>query len=158
MAKTELCVVLYNVRSAHNVGSIFRTAEGAGVREIFLVGYTPTPTDRFGRVREDIQKTSVGASDLVKWKHYETLDVCLDALRSRGMRIVAVEQTEGAIPYTEYVCTASTAFIFGNEIGGVPYDVTRQAGTTIYIPMHGTKESLNVAVAAGVILFSVCHQ
>lgn len=150
----ETYVILHNIRSAHNVGSIFRTADGAGVMKIFLCGYTPTPVDRFGRPVSEIQKTSLGATESVSWEHMETTEECIRTLKQKGVRIVAVEQHEHSIPYAEQKFTGSTAFIFGNEIDGVPTDICENTDVVIHIPMHGKKESLNVGVAVGVILFN----
>jgi tRNA G18 (ribose-2'-O)-methylase SpoU len=149
----ETYVVLHNIRSAHNVGSIFRTADGAGVKKIFLCGYTPNPIDRFGRVVEEIRKTSLGATDSVPWEHCDDTDACMEKLRTMGVTVVAVEQHARAIPYTEYTREERVAFVFGNEIDGVPDAVCDQADNIIYIPMRGMKESLNVSVSAGIVLF-----
>ncbi len=148
-------VILHNIRSAHNVGSIFRTADGAGVAKIFLVGYTPQPLDRFGRIQEEIRKTSLGASESVSWEVYESIDPLLHRLKSEGCTIVAVEQHDRAIPYRTYHPHGDVAYIFGNEVEGVPHDVCEQADVVAEIPMAGMKESLNVSVAAGVILFGL---
>lgn len=149
----NIYVILHNIRSAHNVGSIFRTADGAGVRKIFLTGYTPAPTDRFGRVQEEIQKTSLGAIESVPWEQYEHIETVLEELRKNHVRIHAVEQQDTSIDYRTVQQTEDTAYIFGNEVEGVPHAVCTAADAVVHIPMHGTKESLNVSVAAGIILF-----
>lgn len=146
-------VILHNIRSAHNVGSIFRTADGAGVAKVFLTGYTPTPLDRFGRVVAEISKTSLGAAETMPWEQYADIHVLMVELRNSGVDIVAVEQTPDAHPYTDHHVTADTAFIFGNEVDGVPPEVCEAANSVVHIPMHGKKESLNVSVAVGIILF-----
>ncbi len=146
-------VILHNIRSAYNVGSIFRTADGAGVTKIFLCGYTPLPIDRFGRVVEEIQKTSLGASGVVPWEHYDSTEECILKLKKNGVKIVVVEQHTRAIPYTESQGKVDTAFVFGNEIDGVPKDFSKEADEVIHIPMNGMKESLNVSVSAGIVLF-----
>ncbi len=146
-------VILHNIRSAHNVGSIFRTADGAGVTKIFLCGYTPTPTDRFGRPVLEIEKTSLGATTSVVWEHIHTTEECVARLKQQNVCIVAVEQHEHAIPYTEYTRTGDTAFVFGNEIDGIPDHICQVADRTVHIPMQGMKESLNVGVTAGIVLF-----
>lgn len=147
-------VILHNIRSAHNVGSIFRTADGAGISKIYLIGYTPTPVDRFGRVQPEIKKTSLGASEMVPWEYVETIESCLDRLHTEGVSIVAVEQTQKAIDYRKFSISDDVAFVFGNERDGVPDSVSDRADATIMIPMQGKKESLNVSVAAGIILFN----
>ncbi len=154
-----LFVVLDNVRSAHNVGAIFRTADGAGVSRIFLVGVTPQPLDRFGRIMPEIAKTSLGATETVAWEYCADADVCLVRLREERARIVAVEQDVRAVPYTESAPPQSggalvpTAYIFGNEVDGVSDTFLDAADSIVQIPMLGTKESLNVATTAGIILF-----
>jgi 23S rRNA (guanosine2251-2'-O)-methyltransferase len=150
----KIFVILHNIRSAHNVGSIFRTADGAGVAKIFLCGYTPTPIDRFGRPVTEIQKTSLGATESVFWEHVEKTEDCITTLKESGVHIVAVEQLIHSIPYGEWTNRGDTAFIFGNEIDGVPVDICDMADTVIHIPMHGMKESLNVGVSVGVVLFN----
>ncbi len=146
-------VILHNIRSAHNVGSVFRSADGAGVSKIFLTGYTPAPTDRFGREREEILKTSLGATHTVPHEVIPDIQTLITRLAGEGVRIVAVEQTPDAIPYTAYTPQGDTAFIFGNEVTGVELEVLTNVSVHIHIPMSGEKESLNVSVCAGIILF-----
>ena len=149
----KIFVILHNVRSAHNVGSIFRTADGAGVSKLFLSGYTPAPSDRFGRPVDEIIKTSLGATESVLWEHVADTEACIAKLREEDVRIVAVEQHVGAIPYTDLALGGDVAFVFGNEIDGVPPLLCESADAVVHIPMHGIKESLNVSVATGIILF-----
>jgi len=149
----SLYVVLDNVRSAHNVGSFFRTADGAGVTKIYLCGYTPLPKDRFGRARNDIKKAALGAEETVPWEHVDSVEECIRTLQKEGVTVVAVEQTETAIPYTGMERDSATACVFGNEVEGVSPSVLASSDSVVVIPMHGKKESLNVAVAGGIILF-----
>jgi len=146
-------VILNNIRSAHNVGSIFRTADGAGVTKIFITGYTPSPLDRFGREQKEILKTSLGATGTVPYEAVENIYGVIEKLRAEGVSIVAVEQTEKAVEYKTFTKETDTAFIFGNEVDGVEQDVLQKSDHHIVLPMHGTKESLNVSVCAGIILF-----
>ena len=146
-------VILHNIRSRHNVGSIFRTSDGAGVSKIFLTGYTPAPVDRFGRTVPEIQKTSLGASETVSWEYCENIEEVLTGLRKDGVKIIAVEQHERAQSYKDTPSSPSVAFIFGNEVEGVTDAVCKMADAVVEIPMMGEKESLNVSVAAGIILF-----
>lgn len=146
-------VILHNIRSAHNVGSIFRSADGAGVSKIFITGYTPAPIDRFGREREEILKTSLGATHTVPYEVVPDIQTLITYLAETGTTLVAVEQTPQAVLYTSYVPKGDTAYIFGNEVTGVEPKVLTYAPVHIQIPMSGTKESLNVSVCAGVILF-----
>ena len=147
-------VILHNIRSAHNVGSIFRTADGVGVSEIFLSGYTPSPIDRFGRPQPEIKKTSLGATESVAWKNVEEIQTLISELKEKGCEIVAVEQHGKSKDYKDFLQTKDTVFIFGNEIDGVSKEIINFADVVLEIPMVGTKESLNVSVTAGIILFN----
>lgn len=147
-------VLLHNIRSAHNVGSIFRTADGASVDHMYLSGYTPRPVDRFGRPQSEIEKTSLGASAAVPWSDWGDDPVAkLTQLKVEGWRIVAVEQDIRAVSIYEYLPQDTTLYIFGNEVEGVAADLITHADEIVEIPMHGSKESLNVAVSAGIVLF-----
>ncbi len=146
-------VILHDIRSHYNVGAIFRSADGAGVDKILVTGYTPTPTDRFGRVVPEIHKTSLGASVMVPWVHYATTAEAIVALQAEGVTIVAVEQSDQSISLYDFVPPTNIAYIFGNEIEGVPADILTLCDTVLEIPMLGQKESLNVSVTAGIVLF-----
>lgn len=148
-------LILHNIRSVHNVGSIFRTADAAGVSKIFLIGVTPTPVDRFGRMRKDLAKVSLGAERTVPWEHSKQFRPVGKRLRRDGFSLVAVEQSPWSKNFRYFRAPKKTAFIFGNEVGGLPKSILRSADAIVEIPMHGKKESLNVAVSAGVILFIV---
>ncbi|MEK7509858.1 MAG: RNA methyltransferase [Patescibacteria group bacterium] len=149
-----VAVLLHNVRSAHNVGSIFRTADAAGVERIFLTGYTPTPRDRFGRTNKELAKTALGAEQYLPWEYARTPKTFLKKLKKEGSRVVGVEQDVWAVNYRTYTATTPTVFIFGNEVRGLSRALRGACDVLIEIPMRGKKESLNVSVAAGVILFS----
>lgn len=149
----KIYVILHDIRSVHNVGSTFRTADAAGVEKIYLTGYTPTPIDRFGRKRNDVVKVALGAEDIVPWEGNENIEEIIKKLKSENINIVGVEQHEKSINYKE-VADGDTAFIFGNEVDGVPEDVLNLCDQVAEIPMKGEKESLNISVAVGVILFS----
>ena len=149
----EVAVLLHNIRSAHNVGSIFRTADASGVRTIFLSGYTPTPLDRFGRPQKEIAKTALGGEISIEWKYYKSPVSVIPALKKKGWNIVGVEQDVRAVDYRTYTITAPTLFILGNEVRGISKGVLDRCDTILEIPMRGKKESLNVSVAAGIILF-----
>lgn len=150
---SQVYAILHNIRSAHNVGSIFRSADGAGVSKIFLTGYTPTPLDRFGREQAEIRKTSLGATDLVLYEVVPDIRQLVERLTNEGVHIVAVEQTPSAQDYRSGTYTNDTAFIFGNEVTGIEPEVLSLCDTHIHIPMVGAKESLNVSVCAGIIFF-----
>ena len=153
----ECYIILDNLRSVHNVGSIFRTADGVGVTKIFLIGSTPTPIDRFGRKRKDLTKVSLGAEEFVDWESISSSRALVDQLIKEGTHIVAVEQDPRARDYRTHTITGNTAFVFGNEIDGVAPEILGQCDEIIEIPMKGTKESLNVAVSVGVVLFRLCN-
>ena len=149
----ERVVVLDNIRSAHNVGAIFRTADGAGVSKIYLTGYTPLPIDRFGRVQPEIEKTSLGATESVAWEAAEDIEDILRRLKHEGYAVVAIEQDDRSVGYMEWRPKNKTAFIFGNEVDGIQPVARECADSILEIPMYGDKESLNVSVAAGIILY-----
>jgi len=148
-------VVLHNIRSAYNVGSIFRTADAAGVSKIYLTGYTPTPTDRFGRPQKEIAKTALGAENDIEWEYYKNIRKIIEKLRKGNYKIIGVEQDERACNYRTLQLSGNTAFVFGNEVRGLSWRARAHCDELIEIPMRGKKESLNVSVAVGVILFSV---
>lgn len=152
-ANKEIVLILNDIRSVENVGSIFRTADAAGVSKIYLSGYTPTPLDRFGRKRRDFAKVSLGAEETIPWKQAEDVLTTIQTLKKENFFIVAVEQDNRAISYTAVSKQEKIAFIFGNEVGGLSRDILKQCDVIAEIPMYGKKESLNVAVAAGVVLF-----
>lgn len=151
----DVFVILDNVRSAQNVGSFFRTADAAGVSKLYLAGYTPTPLDRFGRKSTKVAKAALGAEDFVPWEKREDIHALIRELKEKGVTIAAVEQSPHSISYKDFVLEKPTAFIFGNEVLGVQEQVLAEVDTILEIPMHGKKESLNVSVAAGVILFAL---
>ena len=152
----EKILIVDNVRSAHNVGSFFRTCDGAGVSRIILVGYTPAPLDRFGRVQNEIKKTSLGASAMIAWEQRENGEDIrnkIAQLKEEGFTIVAVEQVENAVSLYDFEVPNKVAYIVGNEIDGVSEDLLSVADSCIEIKMRGQKESLNVGVTAGIVLF-----
>ncbi|MBV9159457.1 MAG: RNA methyltransferase [Candidatus Kaiserbacteria bacterium] len=153
----ELAILLHNIRSAHNVGSIFRTADAAGVAHIYLTGYTPLPIDRFGRPQKDIAKTALGAEKSVEWEASASPAALITRLKRQGFTVVALEQEKRSIPYTDFRAGGKTLFIFGNEVRGVSKALRDCADVILEIPMRGTKESLNVSVAAGIALFSAIN-
>lgn len=148
-------ILLHNLRSAYNVGSIFRTADAAGVSHLWLTGYTPLPIDRFGRVKQEIAKTALGGERSVSWSAHPSFGHALKAIRKEHMQIIAVEQSATSHDYKKFKVRVPACFIFGNEVRGLSKQILAQADTVIHIPMHGHKESLNVSVAAGIILFEV---
>ena len=149
-------LIIDNVRSAHNVGSLFRTSDGAGVERIILVGYTPSPIDRFGREQPEIKKTSLGASAMIPFETKETgvaIETRIQELKSEGYVIVSLEQTQHSIPLYDFEVPEKVVYIVGNEIDGVSKELLEVSDMVVEVPMLGKKESLNVAVATGIVLF-----
>lgn len=146
-------IILYNIRSAYNVGAIFRTADAAGVEKIYLSGFTPMPIDRFGRERNDIKKSSLGAEKTVAWEQKTRILPLIKKLKDDGFLIVGVEQAENARDYKAVKLNKPTALIFGNEVSGLSQKILGACDIIAEIPLRGKKESLNVAVATGIALF-----
>lgn len=145
--KIPLVIVLDNIRSMHNVGSIFRTADGFLASGIFLCGYTPQPPHR------DIQKTALGATETVDWIYFPTTLEAVQQLKSEGYRIYAIEQVEGSIMLDRFESNPEEkyAVILGNEVTGVDEEVLKLCDGAIEIPQEGMKHSLNVSIAAGIV-------
>jgi 23S rRNA (guanosine2251-2'-O)-methyltransferase len=141
------------MRSKYNVGAIFRTADAAGVEKIFLTGYTPAPHDRFGRIDHEIEKTSLGAAATMSWEQVSDVEELVKVLQSDGVMVVAVEIAPGSVSLYDFVPPERVAYIFGNETAGIEASLLAAVDTVLEIPMLGQKESLNVSVTAGVVLF-----
>jgi 23S rRNA (guanosine2251-2'-O)-methyltransferase len=143
-----LIIVLDNVRSLYNVGSIFRTADAVRAQELILCGFTPTPP------REEIAKTALGATETVPWRFIRSAAEAVGELRARGVRVFAVELATESRPYDSLQPEEfPAAFVFGNELVGIQPEVLALCDAALEIPMYGAKHSLNVAVAAGIVLF-----
>ncbi len=153
--KKEIYLILHNIRSLYNVGSVFRTADAAGVKKIYLTGYTPAPVDRFGKIRPEIHKTALGAETTVKWQKYKDIGPLIAKLKKQKIKIVAAEQARNSIDYKKFKPRYPVVLIFGNEVRGLSKQILKKCDSVIEIPMHGKKESLNVSVSAGIILFSL---
>lgn len=150
----ENVVILHNIRSVSNVGAIFRTADAVGVGKIYLTGYTPAPLDRFGRKRTDLAKSALGAEEYVSWEQKKNTTSLLKNLKQEGYSIIGVEQDKKAIDYRKVKLKSKNAFIFGAEVLGIPKNILNKCDVVVEIPMRGKKESLNVSVSVGIILFS----
>jgi tRNA G18 (ribose-2'-O)-methylase SpoU len=152
--KIPVIVVLDNVRSMNNVGSIFRSADAFLLEAIYLCGYTPRPPHR------DIHKTALGATETVHWEYHEAIIPALDKLKQDGYVIYAVEQAAGSTMLQDLVIKDSDkiALVFGNEVEGVQDEVIRICDHCIEIPQAGVKHSLNISVAAGIVFWSVFRQ
>ena len=135
------------------MGSIFRTADGAGVTKLWLTGYTPAPLDQFKRVNSEIAKTALGAEQSIEWEKRENIITLIKELKNLGYKILALEQSDNSVDYKQVKLEGKTALIVGNEVGGVEGDVLNLCDQIIEIPVRGSKESLNVAVATGVAVF-----
>jgi len=153
MSKYPVYIILHNLRSAYNVGSIFRTADAVGASGVYLSGYTPKPIDNFGRADKKIAKTALGAEKSVPWQYQRSPSHLINKLRSSGVKVVAVEQSNRSIDYRKFKPSSPTAFVFGNEVSGISSATLNNCDQVIEIPMVGQKESLNVSVTVGVILF-----
>ncbi|MFA5997475.1 MAG: RNA methyltransferase [Candidatus Paceibacterota bacterium] len=150
-------VVLDNLRSVHNVGSIFRTANAVGIEKIYLCGTTPTPLDKKGERRKDFAKVALGAEDTVAWEYFESTLECVKKLKKEKYFIIAVEQDERAVDYKKVDISQNekVAIVIGNEVDGVLSEVLHQCDTIAEIPMVGTKESLNVTIAFGIAVYRI---
>ena len=150
-SKTPVIAVLDNIRSMHNVGSVFRTADAFLIEAIFLCGYTPTPPHR------DINKTALGATESVDWISYTSATDAVAELKEKGYKIFAVEQTEGSVSLEKFATAANDkiAVVFGNEVEGVQDVVLKLVDGSIEIPQLGMKHSLNISVAAGIVLWEI---
>ena len=154
-----MVVILQNIRSLHNVGSIFRTADAAGIEKLYLCGITPEPTDRFGRPRPQLTKVSLGAEKAVAWEKCASTSKLIDRLKKDGYKIFTIEQSKKSIPYYKTAITrdSKVALVLGNEIKGLSQSILKKCDKILEIPMRGRKESLNVAVAFGIIVFRLIH-
>lgn len=146
--------ILHNIRSLHNVGSMFRTADAAGVTQVYLTGYTPAPVDALGNVRPEIAKTALGAEHAVLWEQKKNIGELLMFLRSQNVQIIGLEQHAHAVDYRRVKPKKSFALVMGNEVRGLSEAVLQKCDVVAEIPMHGKKESLNVSVAFGIAVFS----
>ena len=150
----KTCVlILENLRSVENTGSIFRTAEGLGVAKIILVGTTPAPVDRFGRKRADFAKISLGAEDIIEWEYSKEIKAVLKDLKEQNFQIIALEQSEKSQNLKDFKPKYQFALVVGNEVDGVSKEALEIADAVVEIPMQGKKESLNVSVSTGIALY-----
>ena len=157
-AKSDIRVLLHNIRSAHNVGSMLRTGDAIDVSHVYLSGYTPHPTDKFGRVVKEIAKTALGAEKTISWECIKNPSALIKKLKGEGFKIVAIEQDVRAVDYKTYgvfpsVHSAKTLVLVGNEVRGLSKSLRDKCDACVYIPMKGKKESLNVSVAFGIAMF-----
>jgi len=149
----ENILILNDIRSVENVGAMFRTADAAGINKIYLVGYTPTPLDRFGRKRGDLAKSALGAEEFVQWEQKKSIFPLLAKLQKDNFQIIGIEQDKKSVDYKKVKLQSKNAFIVGTEVTGIPKNVLEKCDIIAEIPMRGKKESLNVSVATGIALF-----
>ncbi len=149
--KTPLIIVLDNIRSLNNIGSVFRTADAFLVKKIYLCGITAQPPHK------DIQKTALGATESVEWEYVESSLELVKKLQKEGVLVASIEQAEQAVDLDEFSVEQNKtyAIIFGNEVKGVQQDVVTASDVVIEIPQYGTKHSLNIAVSAGVVVWDL---
>jgi tRNA G18 (ribose-2'-O)-methylase SpoU len=149
--KMPVIVVLDNIRSMHNVGSVFRTGDAFLIRGIYLCGYTPQPPHR------DIHKTALGATETVAWRHFPTTLDAIGSLKEEGFAVLAVEQTEGSMRLNGLspMFSGPVAVVFGNEVTGVDPAALALCDGSVEIPQWGMKHSLNVSIAAGIVLWEL---
>jgi tRNA G18 (ribose-2'-O)-methylase SpoU len=155
----QLFLILHDIRSAYNVGAIFRTADGAGVSKIYLGGYTPCPPDEKKKYKTKadkmIEKTALGAEKTVPWEKYENFENLLKKLSGEKIEIIALEKNDEAVDMEKFRAKFPAALILGNEVDGVPRAVLKKCDAIVSIPMRGKKESLNVSVAAGIAMYEL---
>lgn len=156
--KEEVVVILHDIRSTHNVGSIFRTSDALRVSKIYLSGYTPTPLDRFNRPRKDVAKVALGAEKTIPWEYVSDPKKLISELKQGGFQVAALEQSSSSVDYKKATVLHPVAFLVGNEVDGVSPDLLSVCDLVAEIPMNGSKESLNVSVAFGVGLFRMLNR
>ncbi|PQJ10222.1 RNA methyltransferase [Flavipsychrobacter stenotrophus] len=150
--KHPIIVILDEVRSMHNVGSVFRTCDGFAVEALYLCGYTPLPPHR------DIHKTALGATESVTWQHFATTMEAINHCKAEGYKILAVEQAHNSISLQNLQTNnEKIALVFGNEVAGVNEEAIKAADACIEIPQWGSKHSLNISVAVGVVLWEIAR-
>lgn len=150
-------LILHDIRSAQNVGAIFRTADACGISKIYISGYTPSPVDRFGRDRSDISKSALGAEKTVPWEFSSDVISLVKKLKEEEFQIISIEQSENSIDYKKVVAKEKNVFIVGNEVSGIEKELIELSSVVAEIPMIGEKESLNVSVATGISLFRILN-
>ncbi len=165
MRTTKILLIVDNIRSAHNVGALLRTADGIGVNDVVLCGITPYPAMEDDtrlphiakKVHHRIQKTSLGAEQSQPWKYSPQTTQAIHEASTEGYAVVALEQNQNSIPLTKYACNEKIAIVIGNEVDGVSPEVLEACDSIIEIPMLGKKESFNVVEAATMALFYFRH-
>lgn len=153
--QNEFVLILHNIRSVYNVGALFRTADSVGITRIILSGYSPTPIDRFGRPRSDLAKSALGSELHIPWDYVKTPNARIKSFKQESFTIVGVEQDKVSIDYKKVKKMRKMVFILGTETTGITKSLLRLCDIIAEIPMNGVKESLNVSVAAGIVLYRI---
>lgn len=160
--KKEFIVIVHNIRSAYNVGSIFRTADGSGVDKVYISGYSPCPAKNkpiyLTQAQKMLSKTALGAEHYIEWEKSPKIGKLLDELRKNDFEIVALEQDSKSIEYNKYVPKKSIALLIGNEPKGLDKRILNKCDKIIEIPMIGKKKSLNVSVAFGIAAYELLNK
>ena len=151
-SKLPLVIVLDNIRSLNNVGSVFRTSDAFRIEKILLCGITAKPPHR------DIQKTALGATETVEWEYYENTIDCIQKLKQEGYEIASIEQAENTTFLHEYQPKNKVAIVMGNEVKGVEQQVIDASDVCVEIPQFGTKHSLNISVCTGVVVWDLFNK
>jgi 23S rRNA (guanosine2251-2'-O)-methyltransferase len=151
LSRNPLILVLDNVRSAHNVGSVFRTGDAFLIEKLYLCGITPQPPNN------EIHKTALGATESVEWEYAENTESLIKSFKAHGFMTIAVEQTHQSVPLHEFKADADrkTVLIFGHEVYGIDQKVINLCDASLEIPQMGTKHSLNVSVCAGIVIYHI---
>ena len=152
--KTPVSIILDNIRSLNNIGSIFRTADAFIIDKIYLCGITAKPPNK------DIHKTALGSTDSVNWEYHNNILNLVDSLKKTNLKIISVEQVENstALNSFKYEENASYAFVFGNEVNGISQEVINSSDEVIEIPQYGTKHSFNISVSVGIVLWDIYNK
>ena len=145
----KISVILPNIRSAYNVGSIFRTGDAIGIEKIYITGYTPTPDKDLKK----IAKTALGAEQSVDWEYHSQTWRLVENLKKQGYQMVALEKTKNSIDYRKFKPKFPVAVILGHEVQGISSTLLKKSDKTVHLPMIGSKDSLNVAVAWGIFSY-----
>jgi tRNA G18 (ribose-2'-O)-methylase SpoU len=159
--KREIVVIAHNIRSAHNIGSLLRTAEGLGVKKVYLTGYSPYPRQKADsrlpyladKIDRQIHKTSLGAEHSISWEQSNDIESVFKKLRQQGFKLAALEQVKDSLKLMEYDAPERIALILGREVEGLETEVLNHCDVVLEIPMSGQKESFNVVQAAAMALF-----
>jgi 23S rRNA (guanosine2251-2'-O)-methyltransferase len=157
----QIVLIVHNIRSSHNVGSLLRTAEGLGVDKVYLTGYSPYPKQKndprlphfADKQSRQIAKTSLGAESSVAWQHEKNISRLIAGLKKTGFQIIVLEQTNSARPIGDFAASGKVALVVGNEVEGVDDQTLKLSDDHLYIPMAGRKESFNVSIAAAIALY-----